>query len=248
VLGSRLMATGVHALALGLIGAIGVGVVGTATLAGAFSRLVLGRLIGQPPIALIMVTLGLGTLLRGAMPMVFRGIPAGIPLPIPSEALVVQGVPVAAAKLVAALAAAVAITGVILFFRGSRTGVALRAIADDQQVALTVGIDVQRYFALTWALMGLLSVLAGTLWTVVTGGGFGVILLGLKVFPVVVLGGLDSVAGAVVAAVVLGVLESLAAGYLDPLVGGGFSSVAAYLVLLAVLFVRPHGLFGSRPA
>ncbi|HET7340393.1 MAG TPA: branched-chain amino acid ABC transporter permease [Methylomirabilota bacterium] len=245
VLGSRLPAAAVHA-ALGLTAAAGAGAAGTAALGGAFSRLVLARLIGQPPIALIMVTLGLGTLLRGAMPIALRGVPAGVALPLPAEALVVHGVPIAAGKLVAALAAALAIAGVLAFFRASRTGVALRAIADDQQVALTVGIDVQRYFALTWALMAALSVLAGTLWTAVTGGGFGVVLLGLKVFPIVILGGLDSVAGAVVAALGLGVLESVVAGYLDPLVGGGFSSVAAYLVLLAVLFVRPHGLFGSR--
>src|SRR5439155_1611994 len=105
--------------------------------------------------------------------------------------------------------------------------------AADQQVAMTAGIDVERYFALTWMMMGVLSVLAGTLWTVVSGGGFGVVLLGLKVFPIVIIGGLDSIAGTVVGAIVIGVLESVAAGYLDPIMGGGFSHVASYLVLLA---------------
>ena len=123
---------------------------------------------------------------------------------------------------------------------------ALRAIADDRQTALTVGIDVDRHLVLTWALMGAVGVVAGTLWTVVMGGGFGVALLGLKIFPIVILGGLDSIPGTVVAAILIGVLESLAAGYLDPVVGGGFSSVASYLVLLAVLLVRPYGLLG-RP-
>jgi branched-chain amino acid transport system permease protein len=193
-----------------------------------------------------MVTLGLGTLIRGAAAMVLGGIPSGIPLPVALDAVVIRGVPVAVGKLLAALAAVLAIAAVTWFFRGSRTGVALRAIADDQQAALTVGIDVERHFVLSWTLMGALSVLAGTLWTVVIGGGFGVVLLGLKVFPIVILGGLDSIPGTVVAAIVIGVLESLAAGYVDPLVGGGFSSVAAYLVLIAVLFVRPYGLLG-RP-
>ena len=110
-----------------------------------------------------------------------------------------------------------------------------------------MGIDVHRHFAITWGLVGILSVIAGTLWTFVAGTGFGVVLVGLKVFPIVILGGLDSVAGTLVAAVVVGVLEAVAASYLDDLLGGGFSNIASYLVLLAMLLARPHGLFG-RPA
>jgi branched-chain amino acid transport system permease protein len=132
----------------------------------------------------------------------------------------------------------------VTFFQRSRTGVALRAIADDAQAAMAMGIDIHRYSAITWALMGVLSVLAGTLWTFVSGGGFGVVLVGLKVFPIVIIGGLDSIPGTIVGAIVVGVLESLAAGYLDPLLGGGFSNVASYLVLIAMLFARPYGLLG----
>jgi branched-chain amino acid transport system permease protein len=126
--------------------------------------------------------------------------------------------------------------------------VALRAIADDQQSAMAVGIDLHRYFGLTWALAGLISVVAGTLWTVVAGGGFGMALLGLKIFPIVIIGGLDSIGGTLVGAVLVGVLEALAAGYVDPLLGGGFSNIASYLVLLTLLFVRPYGLFGRPDA
>ena len=144
--------------------------------------------------------------------------------------------------------AIVAIAGVSAFFRWSRTGVALRALADDQQVALSVGIDVNRHLAITWGLVGLLAVLAGTLWTLVAGVGFGVALLGLKVFPIVVIGGLDSIPGSIVGAVIIGVLESLTAGYVDPVVGAGFSSVAPYVLLLGVLFVRPYGIFGQGDA
>src|SRR5262249_6882933 len=142
-------------------------------------------------------------------------------------------------KLVAALVAAVAIALVTWFFNRTRTGLALRALADDQQAAMGVGIDVDRHFALTWVLVGLLSVVAGTLWTFV-------VRVGLAVFPIVSIGGLDSIPGPIVGAVVVGVLESLAAGYLDPYLGGGFSNVAAYLALIAALFVRPYGLLG-RP-
>jgi len=97
------------------------------------------------------------------------------------------------------------------------------------------------------ALVGILSVLAGTLWTFVSGGGFSLVLVGLKVFPIVIIGGLDSIPGPIVGAIVVGVLESLAGGYVDPLLGGRFANVASYLVLLVTLCVRPYGLFG-RPA
>jgi len=244
---SRLVASGLHVLGLGLGAAVGVGCAVTIGMAIVLSRVVLRRLVGQPLISLIMVTIGLGAVMRGSAAIVFAGVPGRILLPIPQDPLIILGVPVATDKLFAAAVAGISIAAVSVFFRRSRTGIALRAIADDQQIALTAGIDVQHHFAITWALMGILSVLAGTLWTVVSGGGgFNVVLLGLKVFPIVVIGGLDSIPGTIIGAIMIGVLESLSAGYLDPVVGSGFSSVASYLMLLAALFVRPSGLFGER--
>jgi branched-chain amino acid transport system permease protein len=246
MLGSRLAATGVHTLGLGLAPAIGFACAGTVAVAVVFNRLVLRRLVGRPLISVIMVTLGLGAALRGAAPMVFGGIPYAIALPFRTDPIVVHGVLVSSEKLVAAAIAVGCVAVVSWFFRRRRAGLALRAIADDQQAAMAMGIDVPRHFSLAWALMGALSVLAGTLWTFVSGGGFGVVLVGLKVFPIVIIGGLDSIPGTIVGAIAIGVLEGLAAGYLDPLAGGGFSSIASYLVLIAVLFARPPGLFG-RP-
>lgn len=245
MLGSRLVATGVHALALGLAGAVVSACAGMVALALGFNRLVLRHMTGRPLIGLIMVTLGLGALIRGAAPLTFGAAPA-IPLPIPSDPIEVHGVLVAPERLVSASIAIVCIGVVTAFFRFSRTGLALRAIADDQQVAMAMGIDVHGHVALTWAMVGVISVFTGALWTATSGGGFGVVIIGLKVFPILVIGGLDSVPGIMVGAVLVGVLESLAAGYLDPVLGGGFSGVAPYLVLLAVLFVRPYGMFG-RP-
>jgi branched-chain amino acid transport system permease protein len=244
---SRLVATGLSALGLGLAGALGFACAGMAALGVVFNRMVLRRLVGQQLISLIMVTLGVGALMRGAAAFVFSGIPAGIPLSIQQEPLVVHGVPIAADKLVAAVIALVCVAAVSLFFRLSRTGVALRALADDQLAAMAVGIDIHRYFSITWTMVGALSVCAGALWALVSGGGFGMVLVGLKVFPIVIIGGLDSIPGTIAGGVLVGVLESLAAGYVDPLLGGGFSNVASYLVLIAMLFVRPYGMFG-RPA
>ena len=246
MLASRFVTFGLHALGLGLLGALAVGCAGMAGLGVAFNRVVLRRLVGQPLISVIMVTLGLGALMRGAAALTFGGVPAAIPLPVLASPIVIGGLPIAGDKLAAAAVAAACTAVVAWVFHGSRTGVALRAIADDQQAAMSAGIDLHRYFAITWALMGVVSVLAGTLWTLVAGGGLGIVLVGLKVFPIVIIGGLDSIPGTVVGALGVGVLESLAAGYLDPLLGGGFSNIASYLVLLAALFVRPYGLFG-RP-
>ena len=246
MLGSRLAATGAVPMGLGLAGALSFASAGMVAIALAWNRVVLQRLIGRPLISMIMVTIGFGALIRGAAALAFRGVPGAVPLPFPQEPLSLYGLAIPANRVAAAAVAAIAIAVVTWFFHGTRTGLALRAIADDQEAAMAVGIDIDRHFSITWALVGILSVLAGTLWTSISGGGFGMVLLGLKVFPIVIIGGLDSIPGTIVGAVLVGVLESLAAGYLDPLLGGGFSTIAAYLVLVAMLFVRPFGLLG-RP-
>ena len=147
---------------------------------------------------------------------------------------------------VAAAVAALCIAVVSWFYQASRTGLALRAIADDQPLAMSAGIDVQRYFTLTWAIAGVIAVIAGVLWTFVAGGGISAVLVGLQIFPIVIIGGPDSIVGTIIGAMIVGLVESLSAGYLDASLGGGFGTVASSLVLIAVLFVRPQGLFG-RP-
>lgn len=245
MLGALLVAAGLHAFALGLVGAVVVACAAMVGLAVIFNRLVLRRLVGRPVIALVMVTLGVGALLRGAAALAFRGMPSAIPLPVPEHVVEVGGLFLSADRLLAGAVAGVAVAAVTAIFRWSRTGVALRAIADDDQAALAVGIDVQRHLVIAWGALGVLSVLAGVLWTSIGSGGSGLVLVGLKVFPVVVIGGLDSIPATLVAAILLGILERLAAGYLDPLVGAGFSSVAPFVVLIATLVVRPHGLLGT---
>jgi branched-chain amino acid transport system permease protein len=246
MLGARTTAAASHALGLGLAGAIGVGSAAMVGLALFFNRVVLRPLISRSLLSLIMVTIGVGMFMRASATVVFAGIPPRVTSPFPVEPFVVAGLPVSLEKIAAAAIAATCIAALSWFFHGSRTGLALRAMASDQQVALAVGIDLHRHFAITWGLVGVLSVLAGTLWGFVSGGGFGIELLGFKVFPIVILGGLDSLPGTIIAALAVGILESVLAGYLDPIVGGGFSHVASYVVLIATLFVRPWGLFG-RP-
>jgi branched-chain amino acid transport system permease protein len=133
-----------------------------------------------------------------------------------------------------------------VFFKYSLTGMAMRATADNQQVAQSLGVSVKRVFALSWCVATVVSTLGGIILGSVRGGvDFSLADLGLKVFPVVILGGLDSVAGAIIGGVLIGVLENLSGGYLDPVLGGGVKEVAPFVVLVIILMLRPYGLFGK---
>jgi branched-chain amino acid transport system permease protein len=149
-------------------------------------------------------------------------------------------------QLVGAGVSLVFLGGFTWFFLKTRMGVAMRAVADNQTVSMGMGINVQRYFALAWALTGVVSALGGVIWGAMLGVDNQLPLVGLKVFPVVILGGLDSIVGAVVGGLIVGVVEALAAGYLDPVVGGGTKDFAPYVLMILMLMVRPYGLFGRR--
>lgn len=241
---AQLVGTGTHALALPLAGALAFASAGMAVLALAFNRVVLHRLIGQSPISLVMVTIGFGAVLQASTVLFFPAGSGAISLPVPSEPIEIGGLFLVPGKLIAAAIAGLGVLIVARVYR-TRTGLALRAIADDPQAAMASGIDIDRHVVLTWSMAGVIAVVAGTLSVAVGGGGLSLVLVGLKVFPIVVVGGMDSVVGTVVGALLIGVLESEAAGYLDPVLGAGFSSLAPYLVLLGVLLVRPYGLFGT---
>jgi branched-chain amino acid transport system permease protein len=133
-----------------------------------------------------------------------------------------------------------------LFFKRSRFGVAMRATAFSQQVALSMGIPVRHMFALAWAIAAVVSAIGGILLGAVrTGVDQSLALIGLKVLPVVILGGLDSILGAIAGGLLIGVLENLAGGYLDPVFGGGVKEVAPFVILVAILMIKPYGLFGK---
>jgi branched-chain amino acid transport system permease protein len=242
--GGLLAGTGMQLLPLGAVGALLFAAVVMAALAAGFSHLVVRRLVGRPAIAAIMVTLGLGMVMRGIAPFLFGSTAEVIPRELLARPLDIAGFAVGADKLAAAIVATLCTALIGWFYQHSRTGLALRAIADDPQAAMSAGIDVERHLLIAWTLSGVVAVVAGALWTLIAGSGFGLALVGLKVLPIALIGGLDSIAGTIVAAVAIGVLESLGAGYLDEQLGSGFGGILPYLALLAVLAVRPHGLFG----
>jgi len=246
MLSALLVTGGLHAFALDLATAMAMGCVGMFVVAIFFNVLVLQHLVGKPAIALLMVTLGVGALMRGSAQLLFPGVPGRIQLPIPTDPIILNDLSVPSDRLIAALIAALLVALIAWVHQRSRAGVALRAIADDQQVAMAVGINVHRHLLIVWCLAGVVCVLAATLWTSVTGSSFGLALVGLKILPIVIIGGLDSIPGTIIAAVFIGVLESFAGGYLDPKLGGACGPLASYLALIAVLFVRPFGLFGRE--
>src|SRR2546428_144894 len=140
----------------------------------------------------------------------------------------------------------VMIAGFGYLFLKSRKGIAMRAVADNQQVAMAMGIDVERYFGLAWAMTGIVSALGGVLWGNMLGVDVNLALVGFKVFPVVILGGLDSIPGAIIGGLIVGIVENIAAGYVDPFVGGGTKDFAPYVLMILALMIPPYGIFGKR--
>ncbi len=210
----------------------------------ALERVVLRPLIGRPVVAVIMATIGVAALLRGFCTLVFGAGTRAIVLPVGDEPIFLGPVMLPPVQLAGAGVSLVFLAGFTWFFLRSRTGVAMRAVADSQQVAMAMGINVQRYFALAWAMAGIVAALGGIVWGAMLGVDNQLAVVGLKVFPVVILGGLDSVIGAVVGGLIVGVVESLAAGYLDPYVGGGTKDFVPYLLMIVALMIRPYGIFG----
>lgn len=221
-------------------------VIGMIALGFGLERVVLRPLLGRPIIAVIMATIGLAAVLRGAATLAFGAGIQTIPLPIETTPIKIGPLLLPPLELVGAGVSLLFLAGFAWFFLKSRIGVAMRAVADNQQVALAMGINVRRYFALAWALGGVVSALGGVLWGAMLAVDNQLALVGLKVFPVVILGGLDSIVGAVVGGLIVGVVENLAAGFVDPIVGGGTKDFAPYLLMIAVLMIRPEGIFGRR--
>lgn len=217
-----------------------------ALLGFAVERGILRPLTGYPVVSVIMATIGLAAVLRGLAPMVWSAEVRGFPAILPSTPLRVLGVALAPVNLASAGLALLCMGVLGYVFQRTRFGIAMRAVSDDPRAAAAMGVDLRTILALAWAIAGMVSALGGVIWGRILGVDPYLAIVGLKVFPVVILGGLDSIAGAVVGGFVMGVLESLAAGYIDPLVGGGAKDVVPFVVLIVALMVRPYGLFGRE--
>jgi branched-chain amino acid transport system permease protein len=209
-------------------------------------RVVLRPMIGRPAIGMIMATVGLAFVFRGLAPMLWGGTTKDLSLPLPQSPVQILDVSLNPTVLVGAAVAVLLVGGFALLFQRSRIGIALRAVADDTQAAMAMGISVPWAFGTAMAVSGVAAAAGGLIWGDILGVDSYLALVGFKVFPVVILGGLDSVGGAVLGGLAVGAVESVAAGYIDPYVGGGTKDFVPFLLMLVVLMVRPYGFFGKE--
>jgi branched-chain amino acid transport system permease protein len=216
-------------------------------LAMSVERVFLRRLIGEPIISVIMVTIGLMSIIDGIIYLTPFG--AGnfsFPEFLPQTPLTFWGVSMSWTQLVGVIITFIMIGGFTWFFKASTVGISMRAVSDDQFASMSIGISVPKVFGLAWATAGLSAAAAGGIIGNITGLNFNVLhSFGIIVFPVVIVGGLDSIFGAIVAGIIMGLIQQFAAGYLDGNWGlFGTADVLPYIIMLIILFIKPHGLFG----
>ncbi|HEU6454299.1 MAG TPA: branched-chain amino acid ABC transporter permease [Roseateles sp.] len=215
-------------------------------------RLALSKLVNQEGVTLLMATLGIAYLLEGAGQMLFGNDIYKIDIGLPKDPMFLfeqtfdGGILVSKEDLYAALIAAALVASLSLFFQKTATGRALRAVADDHQAAQSIGIPLSRIWVIVWSVAGFVALVAGMIWGSKLGVQFSLSLVALKALPVVILGGLTSVPGAIVGGLLIGVGEKLSEAYLGPALGGGIEYWFGYVLVLVVLLVRPQGLFGEK--
>ena len=209
-------------------------------------RLILRHMLGQPTISIVMVTIGLSSILMGIAEIVwgsdFRSFQAIFP-----RAPIIIGEVILRSNIFYGLVLAVGVVIIFaLLFKYAKVGVAMRATAGDQAASFSMGINVKTMFTLSWAFGAIAASLGGIIIGNIGGVHPTLGHIGLKIFPVVILGGLDSIGGAVLAGFIIGILENLAGGYLDPYFHGGVKDVAPFVVLVLILLIKPYGLFGKE--
>jgi branched-chain amino acid transport system permease protein len=213
-------------------------------------RIVLRPLVNQPQITLFMATIGLAFFIEGLAQLIWgtnvRRLDIGIrdePIPFLLEKL---DMAISGFDLVAAVVAGVLVAVLAVFFQVTRVGRALRAVADDHQAALAVGIPLKQIWAIVWSVAGFVALVAGLMWGARNGVQFALTFVALKALPVLIIGGFESVTGAIVGGLIIGAVEKLAEVYIGPHIGGGIEGWFAYMLAMLFLLVRPEGLFGEK--
>ncbi|MFV1956755.1 MAG: branched-chain amino acid ABC transporter permease [bacterium] len=218
----------------------------SALLALSIERFILRPMIGEPVISIIMVTIGLALLLKAVVAVFFGTQIMVFPEIFPQTPVWIGEIVVSQVYIYTFIASMALLVTFALFFKYSRLGVAMRATASSNQVAQSMGISVKRIFAISWCVAAIVSAIGGILIGNINGVNITLAAVGLKVFPVVILGGLDSIPGAVLGGLIIGVLENLSGGYLDHYFGGGVKEVAPFVILVIILMIKPYGLFGTE--
>jgi branched-chain amino acid transport system permease protein len=208
-------------------------------------RLTLRPLIGQPVLAVVMMTIALSVVIEGLATLIWGGEYKTYHGVLPTFTLRVGEISLPPESMIGLVVSLLVVLILMLFFRYTKSGLAMRATAEDEQVVQSTGIKVTTVYALSWVIACIVGVIGGILLGGVSGVMVPLAEIGIKAFAVVLLGGVNSIGGAIVAGIILGVLENVAAGYLDPLLpGGGLANVFPFIVMIIVLIFRPYGLFG----
>jgi branched-chain amino acid transport system permease protein len=215
-------------------------------LAVVVERVVLRQLVNQPQIILFMATIGFAFFLEGFGEMLWGSEVKPLHVGLPDDAYFIGEMMIQQSDLAAAAIAGVLVTIVALFFHYTRIGRALRAVADDHQAALSVGIPLNQIWVIVWAVAGFVALVAGTVWGARLGVQFSLSIIALKALPVLIIGGFTSVPGAIIGGLLIGAGEKLAEIYVGPYLGGAIEEWFAYVLAMFVLFFRPQGLFGER--
>ena len=215
-------------------------------LALVIERVMLRPLVNQDPFILFMSTIGLTFFLEGFGETLWGSNVKRLDIGIPKDVIEYQGVLLSQFDIIAAVVGALLVFGLAIFFTKTTIGRALRAVADDHQAALSVGIPLKTIWVIVWSVSGGVALVAGIMWGAKSGVQFSLSLIALKALPVLILGGLTSISGAIVGGLIIGVGEKVAEIYWGPLIGGAIENWFAYILALAFLLFRPQGLFGER--
>jgi branched-chain amino acid transport system permease protein len=215
-------------------------------IAALLEMMVVRPMVGEPVLAVIMVTLGLANVLRGLTGLFWGYEELQFPNPFPEEPFVIFGAAINQAEIYTIVATAILLVIFFLFFKYSGAGISMRATAEDARTAFLMGINVKAVFTASWAIASLVATIAGiflasfTFLEPIMGH------TGLKALPAIILGGLDSVHGAIIGGLIIGVTENLAGFYLEDYLGSGINEITAYVIVLIVMMIRPYGLFGTK--
>jgi branched-chain amino acid transport system permease protein len=226
--------------------AIGLTIVVMVGLAVAVEKLMLRHLVNQPDIILFMATIGLAFFLEGFGEMVWGSNVKELNIGIPDTPVEFGGILLSSFDIIAALTGAAMVFGLALFFHKTPIGRALRAVADDHQAALSVGIPLKTIWITVWSVAGVVALVTGIMWGAKSGVQFSLSLIALKALPVLILGGFTSVPGAIIGGLIIGVGEKIAEVYWGPALGGAIENWFAYMLAMVFLLFRPQGLFGER--
>lgn len=246
LIGTYVCLTLITAYNIPFIAALLIALMFSAVLGFVIERIVLRPFIGEAVISMIMATIGLSSALAGLIHIIWGHETKVFPKIFPDEPVRLGEVVISPVYIWSLVIVVIMLIIFTFFFKYSKLGIAMRATADDQQAAMSMGISVKAIFAVSWAIAAIVSAVGGILLGNINGVNASLSAIGLKVLPVAILGGLDSIPGAIIGGLIIGVIETMTGGYLDPLVGGGLKEVMPFIILVFILMFKPYGLFGKK--